>query len=88
MIRSNKMCESCPFHLKMTREERAELAALQPEEFPCHTEAGYTTTDIQCRGHWEVRRKQLNALSTSGPKPLSTGYVNPRGESCRIGVVL
>jgi hypothetical protein len=34
-----------------------ELAQLRPDEFPCHTEAGYATTDIQCRGHWEARRK-------------------------------
>lgn len=57
MRRARKMCETCPFRLKLTEAERIELALLQPEEFTCHTEAGYTTTDIQCRGHWQVRRK-------------------------------
>jgi hypothetical protein len=57
------MCEGCPFRLKLPRNELIELAALTPEEFPCHTEAGYTETDIQCRGHWQVRRKFGGALS-------------------------
>ncbi len=57
MIRARKMCKTCPFRLRIERAERIELARLTPEEFPCHTEAGYSTTDIQCRGHWEVRRK-------------------------------
>jgi hypothetical protein len=57
MRRAVKMCETCPFRLKLTKAERKELAVLEPEAFPCHTEAGYTSTDIQCRGHWQVRRK-------------------------------
>lgn len=51
------MCETCPFRLRISKAERRELAAIEPDGFPCHTEAGYTSTDIQCRGHWEVRRK-------------------------------
>lgn len=57
MIRAQRMCDGCPFRLQMNNTERVELAALSPEEFPCHTEAGYTTSNIQCRGHWEARRK-------------------------------
>ena len=58
MMRAQRMCESCPFRLPLKKAERLELAALLPEEFPCHTEAGYAVySDIQCRGHWEVRRK-------------------------------
>lgn len=57
MRRAVKMCEGCPFRLKHSRAQLVELAAIKPEEFSCHTEAGYTETDIQCRGHWQVRHK-------------------------------
>jgi hypothetical protein len=51
------MCETCPFHLPLTRAQKREIAEMQPEEWECHTEAGCTSTDIQCRGHWELRRR-------------------------------
>jgi hypothetical protein len=57
MKRAVRMCEGCPFRAPISRAERIELAQLTPDEFPCHTEAGYTETDIQCRGHWQVRQK-------------------------------
>jgi len=59
MRRAAKMCEDCPFRLKISKAERIELARIEPEGFPCHTIAGYNyaTSDIQCRGHWQVRRK-------------------------------
>jgi hypothetical protein len=57
MKRAQKMCEGCPFRLPLSRAERRDIAKLAPDEFPCHTEAGYTSTDIQCRGHWELRRR-------------------------------
>jgi hypothetical protein len=57
MRRAARMCENCPFRLKLSRAEVLELAVIKPEDFECHTEAGYTSTDIQCRGHWQARRK-------------------------------
>jgi len=57
MRRALKMCGGCPFRGFISRKERKELAALTPENFPCHEEAAYTSTDIQCRGHWQVRHK-------------------------------
>lgn len=63
MKRATKMCGGCPFRGKILRSERADLAALTPDMFPCHEEAGYTYTDIQCRGHWELRRKFAPAQS-------------------------
>lgn len=69
MRRAQRMCETCPFRLRLSKREVRELAQLSPEEWPCHTEAGYTTTDIQCRGHWQARRKFAATLSQqSGEK--------------------
>lgn len=68
MIRATRMCKGCPFRLRMSRDELDELARLSPEEFPCHTEAGYTTTDLQCRGHWEASRKALRRAQAAGVK--------------------
>jgi hypothetical protein len=67
MRRANTMCSGCPFRMRIGRQERVELARLTPDEFPCHTEAGYTTTDIQCRGHWELRRKHLLTQQDARP---------------------
>ena len=41
----------------MDEAERRLCAAGNPDDWPCHTEAGYTWTDIQCRGHFDVRKK-------------------------------
>jgi hypothetical protein len=71
MRRAQRMCEACPFRLRIAPAERQDLAALSPEEFPCHTEAGYTTTDVQCRGHWQVRRKFAPAAKAHGGTPES-----------------
>jgi hypothetical protein len=59
------MCETCPFRAKLGRAERAELAAVAPDEFPCHTEqwGRNFVEDIQCRGHWELRRKYQAAVA-------------------------
>jgi len=67
MRRAVRMCADCPFRSRLTRKERAELAALPPDWFPCHTEAGYTSTDIQCRGHWELRRKAAKIIPQNIP---------------------
>lgn len=57
MIRASKMCRSCPFR-GLPDNERADLAQVPAEEWPCHTEQGYDfACDIQCRGHWEAQRK-------------------------------
>jgi hypothetical protein len=57
MIRAQKQCRTCPFR-DMPEDERREMATIPPEDWPCHTEQGYAATcDIQCRGHWEARRK-------------------------------
>lgn len=64
MRRAARMCETCPFRLRLSRAERLELAALEPEAFPCHTEQGYASScDIQCRGHWQVQRKFSSAYA-------------------------
>jgi hypothetical protein len=58
MRRAKRMCATCPFRLPLTKAERQELAAIEPEGFPCHTEQGYDSwSDIECRGHWEARRQ-------------------------------
>lgn len=57
MIRAKKMCRTCPFR-GIDDAERRELAQVPADEWPCHTEQGYSTySDIQCRGHWEAQRK-------------------------------
>ncbi len=57
MIRARKMCQSCPFRLRLSVAEKRDIAKMTPEQWPCHAEAGYTTTEVQCRGHWEVKWK-------------------------------
>jgi hypothetical protein len=57
MMRAQKMCPDCPFR-GLDADERRELAMVPPEWWPCHTEQGFAgSCDIQCRGHWEARRK-------------------------------
>lgn len=54
-------CETCPFRAKVSEAELLELAAVPPQEWPCHTEAGYSNdSEIQCRGHWGARRRVIN----------------------------
>jgi hypothetical protein len=70
MKRATRMCESCPFRIYLNTAEKRELAAIHPEEFPCHTEAGYYShSDIQCRGHWGVRRKYAPSNELESPTP-------------------
>ncbi len=58
MRRASRMCEGCPFRFPLSKAERRELAAVEPEGMPCHTEQGYDHwCDIECRGHWEARRQ-------------------------------
>lgn len=57
MIRARKMCKSCPFRGMDDEKERRVCASVEPENWPCHTEHPYGPGDIQCRGHWEARRK-------------------------------
>ena len=55
-----RMCGGCPIRGGRLLEpgEGPVLAALEPEQFPCHEEDGYTGgSGIQCRGHWGLRRK-------------------------------
>ena len=57
MRRAVKMCKDCPFR-GIDEAERKDLAKIQADDWPCHTEQGYAyTSDIQCRGHWEAQRK-------------------------------
>lgn len=68
MIRARKQCKTCPFR-GIGENERRELALIEPEEFPCHTEQGYINEcDIQCRGHWEARRKYPEQAITAGQR--------------------
>lgn len=65
------MCETCPFRSPIPRRERAELAAVPPEGFPCHSEEGYNfgTSDVQCRGHWQFVRKFAALTPAKGTEP-------------------
>lgn len=57
MRRARKMCKGCPFR-GIDEVERAELAKITPENWPCHDEQGFwSECDIQCRGHWEAQRR-------------------------------
>ncbi len=57
MKRRSKMCASCPFR-GADDAYKAECAEVQPWAWPCHTEVSYDTgSTIQCRGHYEARRK-------------------------------
>lgn len=60
MTRAPRMCETCPFRLPLTKAERRDLAAIEPEGMACHTIQGYDHyCDVECRGHWEARRQEL-----------------------------
>lgn len=65
MKRRSKMCEGCPFR-HPDKELLSVGARVAPEDFPCHEEQGpaMDQTDIQCRGHWEARRKAQNDKAT------------------------
>lgn len=54
--RAKKMCEECPFHMI---DEADKKISAKDETFTCHMEdgPGGGISDIQCRGHWEARRK-------------------------------
>lgn len=68
MRRAARMCDTCPFRLPLSKAERQELAAVEPEGMPCHTEQGYAHwCDIECRGHWEARRQAGRELANVGP---------------------
>lgn len=84
MRRAVKMCRGCPFRGKVSRKERAELAALAPEHFPCHEEAGYTDTDIQCRGHWELRRKAATNLEVKAVVMPEASRGGPAGRDIEV----
>lgn len=56
MKRARRMCKSCPFR-GASEEDRFELAVVDPEAWPCHTEHPHGGGDTQCRGHFEARRK-------------------------------
>ena len=54
--RASKMCPSCPFR-GADEAYKQECAEIEAREWPCHTEDLYGEAGIQCRGHWEARRK-------------------------------
>lgn len=57
MRRRAKMCESCPFR-GADDDYKRECADIIPELWPCHSEGYFgADSDIQCRGHYEARRK-------------------------------
>lgn len=62
MRRANKMCKGCPFR-GIDETERADLAKITADNWPCHEEQGYSySSDIQCRGHFEAQRKYPQPL--------------------------
>lgn len=55
------MCETCPFR-SADEEYKRECADIPAEDWPCHTEdLVYGERGIQCRGHYEARRKYNEA---------------------------
>lgn len=60
MRRAHRMCAGCPFRARIPVAEKIELARLEPHEFPCHEEE-WRLNFVQCRGHWQVRRKHGSA---------------------------
>lgn len=56
-MRANKMCGTCPFR-GADEDYKRECAHIPADAWPCHSEAlSDWDTDIQCRGHFEARRK-------------------------------
>jgi hypothetical protein len=55
MQRRNSMCKTCIFR-GIDPQEARDLALIPPEDVPCHTDCPFGG-DIQCRGHFEARRK-------------------------------
>lgn len=53
-------CDTCPFREPISDDELAEVAAVPPEQFPCHEDDLYGDLGIQCRGHWGQRRRFAN----------------------------
>ena len=61
-MRANKMCPSCPFR-GADDAYKQETAGIEADEWPCHSEQMTSwDTDIQCRGHFEARRKFPNEV--------------------------
>ena len=57
MRRRSRMCASCIFR-GIDKADHDALAALPPDHVPCHTDSEpHGWCDIQCRGHFEARRK-------------------------------
>lgn len=57
MRRRSKMCSTCPFR-GADDAYKADSATIQPDDWPCHSEGHFGQgSDIQCRGHYEARRK-------------------------------
>ena len=57
MVRRNRMCATCPFRGADDAYKR-ECSEIQPENWACHSEGYFgADTNIQCRGHYEARRK-------------------------------
>ena len=56
MRRRHKQCSTCPFR-GADEAYRKECAVMDAEDWPCHSEDIHGNTDIQCRGHYEARRK-------------------------------
>lgn len=55
-----RQCQECPFRERITDAEMREIAAVPPDEFPCHMDDMYGVNGIQCRGHWGQRRRFAN----------------------------
>lgn len=64
MRRANKMCRTCPFRGADENYKR-ECAEIGASDWPCHTEDLYGDNGIQCRGHYEARRKYGLAVRQS-----------------------
>jgi hypothetical protein len=84
MYRRQRMCESCPFRGADDAYKR-EAAPIPPDDWPCHSEGHFGQgSDIQCRGHFEARRKfpTREGLEAAPSKPAPTYqpfWENPDG---------
>ncbi len=59
LVRRRSMCEECPFRGK---DRATQIAMALVDGFSCHMEdgpegIGESASGIQCRGHWEAKRK-------------------------------
>ena len=56
------MCKTCPFRGADEGYKR-ECADILAKDWPCHSEDVYGEAGIECRGHYEARRKFVEVVA-------------------------